>query len=93
MTEQTKRKKIELVNQYMKGKLQLVNWKLNREADTSGHFDSTYQATLDSSAKADEGDIIKMLRWLAGDLSFTVPAAFTDAEIDAINPEIRTVNE
>ena len=90
MVEQTKKRKIELVNQYMKGKLQMVNLKLHREADAENVFDDVYKATLDTSAKQDEGDIIKMLRWLAKDLGFTVPPAFTDNEVDAINSEIRT---
>lgn len=90
MVEQTKKRKIELVNSYIKGKLQQVNLKLHREADLEDVFDDIYKAGLDVSAKQDEGDIIKMLRWLANDLGFTIPAAFTDAQVDEINPEVRT---
>jgi len=89
LVDQDKSKKIQLVNAYMKAKLQEVNLKLHREEDPEDIFDDTFKGTLDASAKADEGDIIKMLRWLADNLGFTVPIAFTDAEVDAINPDIR----
>ena len=89
LVPQDKKKKIELVNAYMKGKLQEVNLKLQRETNPNGIYDATFVAGLDTSAKQDEGDIIQMLRWLADNEGFTVPAAFSDAEVDAINPKIR----
>jgi len=34
-----------------------------------------------------------MFRWLLDNLSVAIPAAFTDAEVDAINAEIRQVDD
>lgn len=89
LVDQDKKAKIELVNGYIQGKIQDVNLKLHREEDSEDIFDDTFKATLDTSAKQDEADIIKMLRWLADNLGFTAPAAFTDGEVDTINPRIR----
>lgn len=89
LVPQDKKLKIELVNNYIQSKLQGVNRKLDREEDREDIFDDTYKGTLDASVKQDEGDVIQMLRWLADNLGFTVPAAYSDAEVDAINPKIR----
>jgi hypothetical protein len=89
LVPQTRKRKIELINQYMKGKLQEANLLLYREEDTEGIHDATYKATLQEAVYDIEKDIISMLRWLAASESFTVPAAFNDAQVDAINPLIR----
>ncbi len=89
LVDQDKKKKIEGVNSYIKGKIQEVDLKLFQETNPGGIYDGTYVGGLDASAKSDEGDIIKMLRWLADNLGFTVPPAFSDAEVDAIDPNIR----
>ena len=86
---QTRKRKIELVNSYMKGKLQQANALLHKEADTSGQYDATWQGTVQQQVYDIEADIIKALRWLADNEAFPVPAAFTDQEAkDNINPEI-----
>ncbi len=36
---------------------------------------------------------VQMFRWLLGSIGATVPVAFTDAEVDAINPEIRQTDD
>lgn len=76
---------------YMEDRIHDANRKLTIEADTSGQYDATYQAGLDASAKTDIVNVIKMLRWLK-ETYFGIagtPAAFTDAEVDGINPYIR----
>jgi hypothetical protein len=90
MVDQTRKRKIELVNAYMKGQLQQANSKLHYEADTSGKYDVTWQAGVKAEVEGHEANIIKMLRWLAVSEGFTVPVAYTDGEVDAINSEIRT---
>jgi len=86
---QRKKKKIEMVNNYAKGKGQKVNLLLSREADLSGIFDSAYQSGLDAEVKAEMAKIIKGYRWLINNLNVNTPAAFTDAEAEAeINAEI-----
>ena len=86
---QTKRRKIELVNDFVQAKIQDANLKLYREDDAENIFDATFKATLDVLSKQDEADIIKALRWLADNLGFAVPVAFTDQEAkDNIHPNI-----
>jgi len=36
---------------------------------------------------------VQMFRWLLTDLGVAIPAAFTDAEVDAINSEIRQTDD
>ena len=90
MVDQTKKAKIELVNNYIQERAQLVSLLLEREADSTGAFDLTYQSGLDAAIKAEEAKLFKMGRWLLNDLGISAPVAFTDAEVDAINPRIRT---
>lgn len=90
MADQNKKTKIQLVNNYIQERSQLVSFMLEREADSTGDFDSTYQSGLDAAIKAEETKLFKMGRWLLDNLGITPPAAFTDAEVDAINPKIRT---
>ncbi len=90
MTDQTRKRKIELVNDYMRSELQQANSKLHYEADMSGRFSVTWQAGAKTEVYNHEANIIKILRWLAADEGFTIPTAYTNAEVDAINAEIRT---
>lgn len=93
LVPQDKKRKIELILSYMGVKLQDALLKLNHEEDIEDIYDDTYKATLDIGAKQDIADIIKMLRWLADNEGFTVPPAYTDGEVDAIEPQIRQKNE
>ena len=86
-------KRITVINAlaYIEDKIHSANLKLTKEVDSSGEYDATFQSGLDASAKGDITDIVKMIRWLK-ETYFniaSVPTAFSDAEVDAINPLIR----
>ena len=64
------------------------------EQDGTGRIDSTYQGTLDSNIKSLGADAVKMLRWLIEDnLGLSAPTAFTEAQVDAIDENIRTYED
>ena len=94
MVEQTKRVKTIKALAYVENKIHSINNKFKDELDISGRIDTTYQSGLNTSAKDDGKDLVKMLRWLLKELGIaTLPAAYTDTQVDAIDPEIRTVEE
>jgi hypothetical protein len=93
LVPQDKKVKIELILGYLRGKIGDARTKLHEETNPGGKYDATYVSGLDASVKSDIGDIIKMLRWLAINESFAVPTEFLDAEVDAINPEIRQTED
>ena len=71
-----------------------ANRKLLEEQDPDNKLDATYKANLDTSAKDDVKHAVQVFRWLIEDhFSLTAPAAFTDTDIDNIDPEIRTHEE
>jgi len=88
---QPKRSKIRNLFAYVTDEINQANRDLKDEADpdTLGRLDDTYVAGRDAAAKQHLGNAIKAIRWLADDLGETVPPAYTDAEIDALNREIR----
>ena len=90
MVEQTKKIKIELINKYIINESKIANSLLRREEDLDDIYDDTYKASLDGTVKSHESNMVMMLRWLIADLSLPTPDAFTDAQVDAINEEIRT---
>jgi len=90
MVDQTKRLKIELIIDYINTNIQISKLLLNREEDLENIFSTTYKGTLDTTIKQKIANIVKILRWLINDLGLSTPNAFTDAQIDAIDPEIRT---
>jgi len=89
--------KIETVSRalrYVTDKLNDANEKLAEELDPQSKLDATYKGNLDGGANADARDAIKMIRWLVEDnLGLTPPAAYTEAEVDAIDAEIRTFDD
>ena len=48
---------------------------------------------LTTEANVEAAKAVQMFRWLLGDLGVAIPAAFTDAEVDAIDPEIRQTDD
>ena len=94
MVEQTKRVKTVKALAYVENRIHSINNKFKDELDTSGRLDSTYKSGLNTSAKDDGKDLVKMLRWLLKELGITtLPAAFTNAQVDVIDPTIRSVEE
>jgi len=78
---------------YVTDKFRDMNEKFAEENEADARFKTTYLSGLDADGKTDGADAVKMLRWLLGNLSVTIPAAYTDAEVDAINPDIRTKDD
>ena len=89
LVPQDKKRKIELVNAFVKGNSQKANLYLHQEADPQDIYDDTVKAGRQAEVLTLLSNSIKMFRWLADDQSLTVPPAYTDGEVDAINPEIR----
>ena len=69
--------------------------KLIDEENKKGKLSTTYTAGLDASAKQDMATSIKLIRWLVQDYFNiqNIPAAYTDAEIDIIDIDIRTTED
>lgn len=66
--------------------------RLTDEPTTSfvqGNIDA-YKTQLEALAATKNTDAVATYRWIMDEFSLTVPAAYTDAEIDAIDPDIRT---
>ena len=90
-------------NEYSTEQLNLTDSKIReseeliKKIEDEGNFNQTniiaYKKQLIQEAKKEKKNQNKMERWLLGFLNVTTPTAFTDAEIDAIDPEIRTVEE
>ena len=73
-----------------------MNKALRQEVDNSGELDTSFKAGRDAEAKALAVKIIKVIRWLKEDyfgITGNTPSAYTNAQIDAINPDIRTHDE
>ena len=90
MVAQTKKLKIQFINEYIIKESRIANSLLREEEDIDDKYDDIYKASLDGTVKSHEANIVKMLRWLIDDLSLPTPDAFTDAQVDVINEEIRT---
>ena len=70
-----------------------INVLLRDELDMTGKLDTTYQSGADGNAKTKVAEVIKLIRWLK-EVYFGIggqtQSAYTDAEIDAIDIDIRT---
>jgi hypothetical protein len=70
-----------------------INLFLKEEQNVDAKLDATYVSGRNAAAIAEGAEILKKFRWFwedPGQLNQTVEAAYTDAEIDAINEDIRT---
>jgi len=68
------------------------------EQTNLANFDSNqvtdFKTALRNQAKSDVRDGVKMLRWMFTELGITtIPTAYTDAQVDAIDENIRTHDE
>ncbi len=97
---QTQAKKVILALEYVNnqnGKA-IQNFAQSDEADNlvSDFTQANVNArkTRLNAAGADEAKkAVQMFLWLLGDHGIVIPAAFTDAEVDAINSEIRQFDD
>jgi len=79
---------------YIINRLQTALSDFREELDLDNKLDATYISARDGSAKANADDAIRMLRWLYEiEFSLTPPSPLSDAEVDAINPGIRTFED
>lgn len=85
---------LSMVMNYTKQKFDEIQKRILDEQDSTGRIDTTYQTGLDAEIKSLGADVIKMLRWLIEtNLSLSPPSAFTNTQVDAINPDIRTYED
>lgn len=85
---------ISQVMNYVQQQFNDIQKEILDEQDLSGRIDTTYQTGLDASIKTLGRNATKMLIWLIEDhLGLTVPTAYTDAEVDAIDVDIRTFED
>lgn len=79
---------------YIEQEIHGANNDLREELDTDNKLDVTYKTGRDASAKTHVKNAIKMFRWLVEvEFSLTVPNAYTNAEVDAIDIDIRTFDD
>jgi len=64
------------------------------EENRDSKFSTTHVSGRDSSAKTHADNAVKMLRWLYEiEFALTPPTPLTDAEVDAIDVNIRTFDD
>ena len=79
---------------YIVNQLQAAISDFHEELDEDSKLDATYVAARDGSAKAHADLAIKMLRWVYEiEFGLTPPSPNTDAEVDAIDIDIRTFED
>lgn len=79
---------------YIEQKIHEANQKLVDELNQEGKFSTAYVSGTDASAKTNVGESVKMFRWLLGYLNISpIPTAYTDAQVDAIDINIRTFDD
>lgn len=88
-----KRQKVRTALAECENRIHSANRKLTEEVDAENKLDATYKAGLDASAKQDIADVFKILDWLRNDFGLADPPLLDDAGIDAINPEIRQIDD
>jgi len=89
--------KDELVNgagSYIINEIQLAISDFHEEKDVETKLDAAYVAARDGSAKTHLIDAVRLLRWLI-ETEFTrvPPTPLTNAEVDALRPDIRTFED
>ena len=90
----TKKEIVLTINIEIQKRIRAANAKLQDELNIEGKFNTAYIDSLDNSAKTDMKEAVQLFRWLIeNEFGLTPPSAFTDAEIDIINIEIRTHEE
>ena len=79
---------------YIINKLQDALTDFHEELNEETKFSTTHISGRDSSAKTHADNAIKMLRWLyETEFGLVPPSPNTDAEVDVINPDIRTFED
>lgn len=64
------------------------------ETNKDSKFSTSYVGGRDNSAKTHADNAIKFLRWLyETELGLTAPAAYTEAELDALDRNLRTFED
>ena len=89
LVDQDKDEKIIRALAYVNSEFNKAENDLQEEQNPDGRFDATWVANRDASAKGHVMNAVKMQRWLLDNLSVTVPAAYSDAEVDLIDQFIR----
>jgi len=78
-----------IINQLQDGLFDFIE-----ELDRDSKLDATYISARDDEAKTHADNAIRMLRWLFEiEFGLTPPTPLNDAEVDAIDPDIRTHEE
>ena len=94
IVEQTKRLKILNLYAYVQDEINAANRDADEESKNDPRFKATYITERDASAKTHCTNAIKALGWLKIDQQITANIApYTDAEIDALNREIREFDD
>ena len=79
---------------YIVNELQAGISDFHEELNEESKLDAAYIAARDGSAKTHADNAVKMLRWLyETELGQVPPAPLSDAEVDAINIDIRTFED
>ena len=92
--QQTKRNKIINLFAYVQDEINLANKDVDEEAKNDPRFKASYITARDDSAKQHLRNVIKAVGWLKIELQITGNISpFLDADIDALNREIRTFDK
>ncbi len=89
-----KRALIRNVLAYCEDQIHSINRHLTVEEVDDPNYTQSYRDGRDQAAKDDFKNLVKMFRYGITKLPIgALPAAFDDAEVDAIDPEIRTFDD
>lgn len=86
--------KIHEVNKNLKDADDLIT-RLQNEPTTTftqANIDA-FKTQLMDQAKTANSEAVKMYRWVLGEFSIPIPTAYTDAQVDAIDEDIRTFED
>lgn len=91
---QNKREKVTNLFAYASDEINAADRDLAEEVSNDPRFKATYVSSRDASAKDHLQNVIKAVTWLKVNLGITGNIApFTDAEIDALEREIREFDD
>ena len=89
-----KRTLIRNILAYCEDQIHSINRHLTVEDEDNPNYTQSYRDGRDAEAKDDLKNLVRMMRYGISKLPIgTLPAAFDDGEVDAINPDIRTFDD
>lgn len=78
---------------YIHNRVNDVDRFFDESNQTDPPLDTTYKNGRQPAYVVEAKNLVRMIRWYMTKYNITIPIAFTDAQVDAIDPDIRTHEE